>query len=176
MMRRREFIKGGAALAPLCMAESMKAKVAGDDVTADTVYELRVYHLAEGKLPLILERFRSREREIFARHGMTNIVFWTPTETVPPSDEPGRTLTYIVRHASRETAKANWAAFSSDPEWVKLKAETEKDGAFVIRRESTFLKLTDFFAEALGARAASPMMAGEGNLCVQDLVCRLSFL
>ncbi len=32
----------------------------------------------------------------------------------------------------------------TDPEWIALKAESEKDGAFVKLHESTFLKLTDF--------------------------------
>ena len=136
-MNRRSMMKSAtaASLLPLASLSSHAS-----DVTPETVYELRVYHLNEGKLPLILKRFREKETKIFERCGMTNIVFWTPTE------EPlaGKTLTYIVRHASREAARQNWAKFSADPEWVALKAESEKDGPFVATRESTFLKLTDF--------------------------------
>lgn len=136
-MNRRSMMKSAtaASLLPLASLSSHAS-----DVTPETVYELRVYHLNEGKLPLILKRFREKETKIFERCGMKNIVFWTPTE------EPlaGRTLTYIVRHASREAARQNWAKFSADPEWVALKAESEKDGAFVASRESTFLQLTDF--------------------------------
>jgi hypothetical protein len=71
---------------------------------------------------------------------MHPIAYWTPT------DEPlaGRTLMYIVRHKSRAAATESWAKFQHDPEWVALKAESEKDGAFVKLHESTFLKLTDF--------------------------------
>ena len=41
--------------------------------SSTTVYELRIYNLNEGKQPLILERFRSRERVIFARCGMHGV-------------------------------------------------------------------------------------------------------
>ena len=104
------------------------------------MYELRIYHLNEGKQDLILERFRTKETKIFARMGMHGVAYWVPTE------EPlaGRTLIYLLRHKSREAAKESWAKFAADPEWVALKAETEKDGAFVNKHESTFMKLTDF--------------------------------
>lgn len=113
-----------------------QAQSAGDN----TVYELRIYHLNEGKQPLILERFRTKERPLLERHGMQPVAFWVPT------DDPlaGRTFVYILRHPSRADADANWAKFKTDPDWVALKAETEKDGAFVNKYDITFLKLTDF--------------------------------
>ena len=138
-MDRRDLIKAMSAAA--LMTTMAGAAVAQDgDVTDETVYELRIYHLNEGKLPLILDRFRTRETKIFARLGMHGVGYWTPT------DEPlaGRTLVYMLRHKSREAAKQSWAAFSKDPEWIAVKAETEKDGPFVKLHESTFLKLTDF--------------------------------
>ncbi len=114
----------------------------------DTVYELRVYHLNPGKLPLILDRFRTKETAIFARCSMEGVAYWTPVEDGGPEGasqiKEGQTLVYMLRHASREQAKLNWAKFSHDPEWVALKAETEKDGTFVAKVDSTFLKLTDF--------------------------------
>jgi len=106
----------------------------------ETVYELRIYHLNEGKQPLILERFRTKETKIFERLGMHPVGYWVPT------DEPlaGRTLVYLLRHRSRAEADANWAKFRADPEWIALKAESEKDGAFVNKYDITFLTLTDF--------------------------------
>ena len=109
-------------------------------VDDETVYELRVYHLNEGKLPLILNRFRTRETKIFARLGMHGVGYWVPVD----GDIPANTLVYMLRHKSRAAAEASWAAFRKDPEWLALKAESEKDGAFVAKHESTFLKLTDF--------------------------------
>lgn len=135
-MDRRSLIKaaGLTALAPMML----EAQDGG--VTDETVYELRTYHLNEGKLPLILNRFRTKETQLFERHGMHPVAYWTPV------DEPlaGRTLIYIVRHRNLAAAAESWKAFGADPEWVALKAESEKDGAFVKLHESTFLKLTDF--------------------------------
>ena len=133
-MDRRGVLKGAAALA------AMLPRARDAEVDDQTVYELRIYHLNEGKQPLILERFRTRETKIFARLGMHGVGYWTAT------DEPlaNRTLIYLLRHKSREAATASWKAFSTDPEWVALKAESEKDGTFVKLHESTFMKLTDF--------------------------------
>jgi len=140
-MDRRDLIKtmGLAAIAPM-LATATDAAAQDGDVTAETVYELRIYHLNEGKQPLILNRFRSKETKIFERHGMHPVAYWTPT------DEPlaGRTLVYMLRHKSRDAATESWKGFRDDPEWVALKAESEKDGVFVKQVESTFLKLTDF--------------------------------
>ena len=113
-----------------------QAQTGGDE----GVYELRIYHLNEGKQAMIVDRFRGKERPLLERHGMHAVAFWTPT------DEPlaGRTFVYILRHKSRAQADANWAGFKADPEWVALKAETEKDGPFVKQYDLTFLKLTDF--------------------------------
>jgi len=135
-MDRRDMVKALGAAA----AMSLSAERAEADVTDETVYELRVYHLNDGKLPLILERFRTKETAIFARMGMHGVGYWTPTE----DPLAGKTLIYMLRHKSRAAATENWEKFKADPEWVALKAESEKDGAFVAKIESTFMKLTDF--------------------------------
>ena len=143
-MDRRAWLKGAGAAAALPMMLAMHAEAqgakTGGTVDAETVYELRVYHLNEGKLPLILDRFKNKERAIFARCGMHEVAFWVPVE----GDIPANTLVYMMRHKSLEAAKASWKMFSADPEWVKVKAESEKDGAFVNKHDITFLKLTDF--------------------------------
>jgi len=138
-MERRDLLKGAgaAAMMPFLIGDAMQA---GAQVTEETVYELRIYHLNEGKQALIEERFRSKETKIFERCGMHGVGYWTPT------DEPlaGRTLIYMLRHKSRAAATESWAKFKADPEWIALKAESEKDGAFMLKAESTFMKLLDF--------------------------------
>ena len=138
-MDRRNLMKGMAAVAMAAAAGAGEtaAQAAGTD---ETVYELRMYHLNEGIQPLILERFRSKETELFVRCGMHPVGYWVPT------DEPlaGRTIVYMLRHKSRAAATESWAKFTSDPEWLAVKAESEKGGPFVKLHESTFLKLTDF--------------------------------
>lgn len=135
-MDRRELMVGLTAMA---MSAGEAGGGAQAQAASDTVYELRIYHLNEGKQPLIVERFRTKERAILERHDLRAVAYWVPT------DEPlaGRTFVYILRHRSRADADANWAKFRADPEWVALKAESEKDGAFVKQYDITFLKLTD---------------------------------
>jgi hypothetical protein len=139
-MDRRALLQvmGAATAVPLMGGAGVEAQTAGKDPGA--VYELRIYHLNEGKLEPLLKRFREKETAIFARLGMHAVGYWTPT------DEPlkGRTFVYLLRHTSREAATENWAKFRADPEWVKLKAESEANGAFVEKYDITFLSLTDF--------------------------------
>jgi hypothetical protein len=138
-MDRRDLMKamGVAAMIPMTAGQELLAE---DAVTDETVYELRIYHLNEGKQAPILDRFRTKETAIFARCGMHGVAYWVPT------DEPlaGRTIIYLLRHKSRAAATESWAKFTADPEWVALKAETEKDGTFVKLHDVTFMKLTDF--------------------------------
>jgi len=109
---------------------------------ATHVYEMRTYTAAEGKLDAVNARFRDHTRRIFERHNMKSIGYWTPLE----GPTAGTTLVYILEHPSREEARKNWAEFSADPEWQKVKAESEKDGRIVAKAESVFLAPTDYSA------------------------------
>lgn len=139
-MDRREILKGATAgVAALAMG-SIHALAQAGAVDDDTVFELRVYHTADGKLDALMTRFREHTITIFNRHNMHSVAYWTPTDD-PLKD---RTLFYILRHPSRDAAKANWSAFNADPEWVQVRAASEANGKIVEKVDSTFLKLTDF--------------------------------
>jgi len=129
---------GAAAALPLLMGAARGGAPSG--VGPDTVYELRIYHCNAGKLPALLERFKKHEVKIFERLGMHPVAFWTSTE----APDAGNVLTYMLRHPSHEAMVAAWKAFSSDPQWLVVKAESEKDGALVGKHDITSLKLTDF--------------------------------
>ena len=137
-MNRREVLQGMGAAMMMLPSIGVEAQSAGD--AGGPVYELRIYHTFEGKLEPLLKRFREQETKIFERLGMHGVGYWTP------DDEPlkGRTLVYMLRHKSRAAATESWAKFSKDPEWVKLKAESEANGAFVEKHDVTFMTLTDF--------------------------------
>jgi hypothetical protein len=79
------------------------AKASAQALGRETVYELRIYHLHEGKLPLLLERFRMHGTEIFARLGMHGVGYWVPTDELLAE----RTFVYMLRHKSREAATAS---------------------------------------------------------------------
>jgi len=108
---------------------------------ANRVFELRTYTAPPGKLEALKARFRDNTIRIFNRFGMESIGYWTPQDA--PLKE--NTLIYIIAHPSREAAAKNWAAFQADPEWQKVRAESQKDGALTAKTpDSVFLDPVDF--------------------------------
>lgn len=104
------------------------------------IYELRTYTAAEGKLDAVSARFRDNTRRIFDRHHMKSVGYWLPSE----GPMAGTTLIYILEHANREDARKNWAEFNADPEWQKVKAESEVNGRIVAKADSVFMNATDY--------------------------------
>lgn len=104
------------------------------------VFELRTYTCNEGKLEALQTRFREHTMQLFEKHGMTNVGYFVPQDA-PRSQN---TLIYIISHASREAAKKNWAEFGSDPEWVKVRTESEANGKIVDHVESVFMDATSY--------------------------------
>lgn len=113
---------------------------AGAAEASGGVYELRVYHVAPGKLDDLLARFRDHTIQIFNRHGMHSVAYWTPTD----DPQKGNTLIYILHHPSREAAEANWKSFRDDPKWKTVKEKSEANGPLVEKVDSTYMVLTDF--------------------------------
>src|ERR1043166_6972073 len=93
------------------------------------VFEIRTYTAAEGKLDALHARFRDHTVALFTRHDMTSIGYFKP------QDAPLRqnTLIYILAHPSREAATKNWQTFHDDPEWQKVKAASEAQGALTTK-------------------------------------------
>lgn len=120
----------GAGFAQLRAAQPAPARV----------FEIRTYHCLPGRLEALQERFRDHTLKIFEKHGMTNVAYWTFQDS--PAKE--NTLIYVISHASREQAKANWAAFLADPEWQKVAAESQVDGKIIEKIESVFVDATDY--------------------------------
>jgi hypothetical protein len=103
-------------------------------------FELRTYTAAEGKLDALNTRFREHTIELFKKHGMEVIGFWSPTgEKATPN-----TLVYLLAYPSQQARETMWKAFTDDPEWKKVYAETQKDGPLVTKVESTMLAPTDY--------------------------------
>ena len=156
-MKRRTLLRAGPLLAllPAGIAEAMERVFLhapngsanaeenrqGDAMTESAkVYELRVYHVAPGKLDSLVARFRDYTDKLFAKHGIKSVAYWTAL------DEPVKSSTffYVLEHPSREAAATNWKAFQDDPEWKSVKAKSEENGKLVEKVDSTFLTLTDF--------------------------------
>ena len=127
------FITGFGAHALMSPASTAHA-------AANRVFEIRTYTAPPGKFDALKTRFRDHTLKLFSKHGMTNVVYFVPQDA-PLSEN---TLIYVLAHASREEAKKSWAAFQADPDWVKAKGESEKDGKIVEKVTSVFADPADF--------------------------------
>lgn len=115
------------------------------------VYELRTYTTLEGRLPALHARFRDHTLELFGKHGIKNVGYWTPV------DQPN-TLVYLIAHDSAAAADKSWKSFFADPEWKKVRAASVKDGKILTGVKKQFLTPTDY----------SPTKSGGFAELVQD--------
>jgi hypothetical protein len=137
-MKRRTLLQTLSAALFLPLSDA--ARGTGQEAGMETVYELRIYHVAQGKLDELLARFRDHTMKIFERHGMKSVAYWTPVEEPQKSN----TLIYILQHPNRAAAAENWKAFRDDPEWKTVSAKSEEHGKLVEKVDSTYMSLTDF--------------------------------
>ena len=114
-----------------------------ENVKEPRVFELRTYHAAPGKLDALLARFRDHTVGLFNKHGMGNFGYWVPTEK---KDGAGETLVYILTHKSQQACEDSFKSFRTDPEWTKVKADSETNGPLTAKDgvQSVIMVPTDF--------------------------------
>jgi hypothetical protein len=105
------------------------------------VFELRTYYAASGRLDDLQARFRDHTIALFEKHGLKNIGYWTPIEN---SEQK---LIYMLAFPSAEARSEAWKAFFADPEWKKVRQQTEAKGRLVTKVESVQLCATDYSPE-----------------------------
>lgn len=103
----------------------------------DRIFELRTYYCFPGKFPNIVKRFADHTVKIFEKHGMQNIGYFSSEGAEPY-------LVYLVANESEDAQKKSWDTFRADPEWIKVRDDSEKDGKIVEKIESVFLKPLPF--------------------------------
>ena len=107
------------------------------DVSSN-VQELRVYHAMPGKLPALHDRFADHTINLFKKHGIKNVGYWT--EDVGTSNK----LVYMLGYSGLGDREKGWAAFGADPDWLKARAASEVDGPLVRQSISTILRRTAY--------------------------------
>ncbi|MFZ9090985.1 MAG: NIPSNAP family protein [Planctomycetaceae bacterium] len=125
-----------SAFSQVTFSSSAQAS-AEEKAEASMLYELRTYYTPEGKLDALHARFRDHTMKLFEKHGIKNIMYWTP------ADKPN-TLIYVIAHQDMDAAKASWQAFREDPEWKRVAEESQRDGRLVQKVESVYMNLTDY--------------------------------
>ncbi|SFB45468.1 NIPSNAP protein [Cohnella sp. OV330] len=98
------------------------------------LYELRTYQMKPGKLPAMLDRFRTDTIALLAKHQMKVAEFWVD------ADESKDRLYYVLEHPDSASRERNFKAFMDDPEWLAVRRRTETDGVLYEYVESAYLK------------------------------------
>ena len=109
----------------------------------DRVFELRTYKTTPNHLPNLLSRFRDHTVKLFENYGMTNIIYFTPTDKAQGSDD---LLIYFLAHKTKEDGLASFKAFGASPEWQTVKKASEENagGPLTISVKSEYLTPVDF--------------------------------
>jgi hypothetical protein len=102
------------------------------------LYELRIYYAATGKLDELLNRFEDHTMAIFEKYDMINLAYWTP---VINDDNQ---LIYLLGHSNKQSRDESWARFREDPDWNRVKKESEINGKLVDSIQTIFLVGTDY--------------------------------
>ncbi len=96
------------------------------------IFELREYTAAEGAHEKLLDRFERHTFDLFERHGIHLLDFWVER------DDPRRVV-YIATFDNEQQRTDAWANFAADPQWQRVKADSERDGRVVDEMRSRVL-------------------------------------
>jgi hypothetical protein len=125
-----------AADAPQVKSEAPNAKLA----PSGQVFELRIYTAAPGKMDLLNKRFREHTLRLFEKHGIKSVGYWTEADK-----QKEERLYYLVAYPDRKSRdKMLVNGIAADPEFLKIVAESEKEGKLTTKIESVILTPTDY--------------------------------
>ena len=105
------------------------------------IHELRIYECVPGRLPALHKRFETITLRSWQRLVIRQAGFWTTV-----IGESNQTLFYLLEWESLAERETKWNAFLQDPEWLKARAETEKDGQIVAKVTNYILAPTSYSA------------------------------
>jgi hypothetical protein len=106
------------------------------------LFELRIYYAEPGKMDDLHARFRNHTCGLFKKHGIELLGFWSPTDPEKAKTE----MYYILAYPNKAAADKSWKGFRDDPEWTKVKTESEKNGKLVNKVTSVYMNPTDYSA------------------------------
>ena len=106
---------------------------------SDRVFELRVYHVVPGKLPVMESRFRDTTSKLLAKHNLNVVGYWTAEEAATADSS----FIFLLAHQDREEAKKNWEAMRADPEFQTV-IKSEQAEKTLEKADVTYMRPTDF--------------------------------
>lgn len=118
-------------------------------MTQTAFAELRLYEVEPGRMDHMLARYRGPLRELFARHGIDVTGAWH-ANFGPRSP----LFIYLMHWPSLEARTEAWNGFYADPQWARVRTETNGASELVERYDLNFLKpitaLPTALPEAMG--------------------------
>ncbi|KOU59818.1 hypothetical protein ADK57_32360 [Streptomyces sp. MMG1533] len=111
------------------------------------IYELRGYVAAPGRSEALHRRFAESTLPLFEKHGLEVVGFWTEREHADR-------IVYLLRFPDDGTRRQRWAAFQEDPDWTRVRAASEADGAIVAEMSSRTLTRPGYWPHETAREAA----------------------
>jgi hypothetical protein len=105
------------------------------------IYEQRVYTCLPGRLAALNKRFENVTLKLWEQHGFRPVGFWTTLV-----GEDNNQLTYLLAWENMAERERKWTGFMSDPNWLRARSESERDGLIVARIQNQFFTPTSYSA------------------------------
>jgi NIPSNAP len=104
------------------------------------LYELRSYEVVPGRMPALHARFQNHTLGFFAKHGIKAVGFWEA------AIGESNVLHYILAWESLAQRERAWGAFMADPEWLRVREESQRDGPILARVRNEIWQPTAYSA------------------------------
>ncbi len=128
-------MRAGEGPAPAVAAPATGAVKGGTEL-----FELRIYTATPGKMEALHKRFREHTLKFFEKHGIRSVAYWTAID-----EKHRERLYYIVAYPDQESREKRLVnGIAKDPEFLKVVAESEREGKLTTDIESVLLMPTDY--------------------------------
>jgi len=99
------------------------------------IYEMRFYAVTHGRTADANARFTGKLPELFARHGVQCVGAWNAL-----AGPAAPRFVYLLAYRDFAHREEAWAGFYADPQWTKVRAETNAGHEMIERHDLFFLK------------------------------------
>jgi hypothetical protein len=103
------------------------------------LHELRIYRSMPGKLSALHQRFSTITLKLWTKHQIRPVGFWTVLIGKTNQD-----LYYLLQWESLAEREQKWHQFTTDPEWIRARDETERGGPLIAHATNYLLSPTEY--------------------------------
>lgn len=126
------------------------------------IFELRFYSVTHGRMADANARFTDHFPTLFPRHGVECVGAWNALAG-PGSPR----FVYLLAYTDFARREAVWASFYGDPDWARIRAETNAGHEMIERHDLFFLKPNATWQ--LDAAAPMPVTSEVHELVLQQI-------